>query len=162
MLRCDIGLAQHNSDPPPAADTCPNLSKQRTPQCPPSCARVVQSIGIPSTILVQLRCALLRWNSNCECACASSSCERGKKVLRCELRSPLCTLHSLKSPARPLHQKELYEPRCKLQVASYLCSTNVHCFDGEPICANNDPHSECTTCIVATKAEELNLLNSSK
>ena len=149
-------------DPPPAADTCPNLSKQRTPQCPPSCARVVQSIGIPSTILVQLRCALLRWNSNCVCAFV----HRAKKVLRCELRSPLCTASNrLHAPSI----KRSYEPGCKLQVASwelgvasYLCSTNVHCVDGEPICANDDPHSECTSCIAATETEYglLNLLNS--
>ena len=29
----------------------------------------------------------------------------------------------------------------------------MHCFDGEPVCANDDPHSECTSCMVATAKE---------
>ena len=37
-----------------------------------------------------------------------------------------------------------------MQVAS---CTNVHCVDGEPVCANDDPHSECTSCMVATAKE---------
>ena len=46
-----------------------------------------------------------------------------------------------------------------MQVAS---CTNVHCVDGEPICANDDLHSECTSCIAAKETEYglLNLLNS--
>ena len=84
-------------------------------------------------------------------------CIEQKKVLRCELRSPLCTASNrLHAPSI----KRSYEPGCKLQVASwelgvasYLCSTNVHYVDGEPICANDDPHSECTSCMVATAKE---------
>ena len=77
-------------DPPPAADTCPNLSKQRTPQCPPSCARVVQSIGIPSTGGAVALCIVAMEFQLCVHLCIEQ-----KKVLRCELRSPLCT------PAQP-------------------------------------------------------------
>ena len=74
-------------------------------------------------------------------------------MLRCELRSPLCTPAQPQIARTPSPSKELYEPRCNLRVASYLCSTNVHCVDGEPICANDDPHSECTSCMVATAKE---------
>ena len=29
----------------------------------------------------------------------------------------------------------------------------MHCVDGEPVCANDDLHSECTSCMVATAKE---------
>ena len=108
-------------DPPPAADT---ISKQRTPQCRPSC-----------------KDGAINWNSiDRRCSCVVQRCDgipivcalvhRAKKVLRCELRSPLCTLHSLKSPARPLHQKELW---AGLQVAS--CKLGVGSWELQVICA---------------------------
>ena len=131
-------------DPPPAADTY--LSKQRTPLCRPSCDG-----------------GAINWNSiDHRCSCVVHCCDgiptvsalvhralafAAKKVLRCEPRSPLCTpqpqIARTPSPSKGAMSRVA---SCKLQVASYLCSTNVHCVDGEPICANNDLHSECTTC----------------
>ena len=62
-------------------------------------------------------------------------------------------MHTCTASNRPhaLSIKRSYEPQCKLQVAGYLCSTNVHCVDGEPICANNDPQEKQSIYMVRIK-----------
>ena len=131
MLRCDIGLAQHNSDRPMHKPWWMILLLQQILTCPNSAhlyagqvAPVVQSIGIPSTIDAVALCIVAMEFQLCVRLCIEQLYGRQKKC--CVVSGGLLCAQPQIARTPSLSKGAMSRvASCKLQVAS--CELQVIC-----------------------------------